>query len=373
MLQAASHARTTRARACNSYKASRSILAITGALLMLSVSRLDASTLSAQWSPNPESNIEGYLLSYGTQSHNYTTTFDVGNVTSYSFSVTAGQTYYFALQAYDVIGLVSPYSAEVVFTVAAGAPAIVNLSPATGSPGTSVTISGSNFGATQGANTVTFNAITATPTSWSSTTIVAPVPAVAVTGPVVVTAGGLQSNSVAFTVTGGSTRGPVVTSVSPGAGPVGTPVTITGTGFSAPQGTSTISFNGTKATPTTWSDTSIVVPVPAGATTGNVVVTVGGVASNGAAFTVSTSVPTITALSPQRGRTGTTVTISGTNFGASQGTSRVTFNGVAATPAGWSNSSITVAVPRSATSGPVVVTVGGVNSNGVTFTFKRGR
>ena len=45
-------------------------------------------------------------------------------------------------------------------------------------------------------------------------------------------------------------------------------------------------FNGTAGTPTSWSATSIVVPVPSGATTGNVVVTVGGVASNGVSFSV---------------------------------------------------------------------------------------
>src|SRR5260370_23003813 len=37
-----------------------------------------------------------------------------------------------------------------------------------------------------------------------------------------------------------------------------------------------------------WSDTSIVAPVPSGATTGTVVVTVGGIASNGVSFTVNT-------------------------------------------------------------------------------------
>ena len=63
-------------------------------------------------------------------------------------------------------------------------------------------------------------------------------------------------------------------------------MTIAGANFGATKGTSTITFNGTLATPTTWSATSIVVPVPAGAMTGNIVVTVGGVASNGVSFTV---------------------------------------------------------------------------------------
>ena len=69
---------------------------------------------------------------------------------------------------------------------------------------------------------------------------------------------------------------------------MGASVTIAGANFGTTKGTSTVTFNGTTATPTSWSATSIVVPVPSGATTGNVVVTVGGVASNALPFTVTT-------------------------------------------------------------------------------------
>jgi hypothetical protein len=49
-----------------------------------------------------------------------------------------------------------------------------------------------------------------------------------------------------------------------------------------------VTFNGISAgTATTWSATSITVNVPNTATTGNVVVTVGGTASNGVSFTVT--------------------------------------------------------------------------------------
>src|SRR5260370_312595 len=87
---------------------------------------------------------------------------------------------------------------------------------------------------------------------------------------------------------GGSPSPASITSLSPTSGVVGTPVTIAGANFGATQGTSTMKFNGTTATPTSWSATSIVAPVPVGATTGNVVVTVGGLASNGVSFTVNT-------------------------------------------------------------------------------------
>src|SRR6185437_9647802 len=80
---------------------------------------------------------------------------------------------------------------------------------------------------------------------------------------------------------------PTIANLSPSQGLIGTPVTITGTNFGSSQGSSTVTFNGTTAVPSSWSPTSIVVPVPAGATTGNVVVTANGVASNGLRFMVT--------------------------------------------------------------------------------------
>ncbi len=158
---------------------------------------------------------------------------------------------------------------------------------------------------------------------------------------------------------------PSISNLSPNNGPIGTSVTITGTNFNATQGTSTVTFNGVSATPTNWSATSISVPVPSGATTGPVVVTVNSQASNGATFTVK---PKIDNLSPTSGPSSTPVTITGTTFGSSQGTSTVTFNGTAATPTSWSATSISAPVPSGATTGPVVVTVNSQASNGVTFT-----
>src|SRR5207249_8912846 len=77
---------------------------------------------------------------------------------------------------------------------------------------------------------------------------------------------------------------PSISSLSPSSGAVGASVTIAGGNFGSTQGTSAVTFNGTVATPASWSATSIVAPVPAGATTGNVVVTVSGVASAGVSF-----------------------------------------------------------------------------------------
>src|SRR6202140_3452388 len=158
---------------------------------------------------------------------------------------------------------------------------------------------------------------------------------------------------------------PSVTSLSPTSGPVGTPITITGTNFGSTQGTSTVKFNGTTATVTSWSATSIATTVPSGATTGNVVVHATGVDSNGSTFTVF---PSISSLSPTSGAVGASITIAGLNFGSTQGTSTVKFNWTPGAVTGWSASSIGAAVPNGAATGNVVVMGGGNASNGSSFT-----
>jgi len=79
--------------------------------------------------------------------------------------------------------------------------------------------------------------------------------------------------------------------------------------------------------------------------------------------------PLVTSLSPTSGEAGTTVTLTGVNFGAVQGASTVRFNGTVAPITSWSATSIRTTVPAGATSGPVIVTVGGMASNGVGFTM----
>jgi len=164
---------------------------------------------------------------------------------------------------------------------------------------------------------------------------------------------------------------PTITSLSPTSGAVGTSVTITGTNFGTSLDTTTVTFNGAVVTSiTNWSPTSMVVVVPAGATTGNVVVSVSGWTSNVVEFTVPGTTPVVTSVTPSSGNVGLAVTISGYGFGATEGQSTVTVNGVQAGVLSWSDSSITAVVPSNATTGPVVVTLGDgePSNNNVTFT-----
>lgn len=241
-------------------------------------------------------------------------------------------------------------------------PSITGLSTTSGSTGTPVTISGANFGTSQGSSSVMFNRAAASPSSWATGSIVALVPAGATTGNIVVIVNGTPSNAVAFTAT------PGIGSLQPPQGSIGSAVTINGNNFGAVQGTSTVTFNGVPATAMNWGTGSIGTTVPSEATSGPVVVSVNGVASNSSTFTV-TQPPGITGLSTSSGPVGSPVTISGANFGSSQGSSTVTFNGTQATNiTGWTTGTINVTVPTGATTGNVIVTVGGIASNGVQFT-----
>ena len=163
--------------------------------------------------------------------------------------------------------------------------------------------------AAQGRAGVSFGGVWAEASFWSGTEIRAAAPEGVESGQVAVTAGGQESNGVDFTVPAGGKGlamareayassvgkgepvGPQITSVTPDEGPVGTSVTVAGTGFGAVQGTSTVSFNGTAGVPSSWSETEIRVPVPAGAATCapegtpvTVAVTVGGQKSNGGEY-----------------------------------------------------------------------------------------
>ena len=77
--------------------------------------------------------------------------------------------------------------------------------------------------------------------------------------------------------------------------------------------------------------------------------------------------PVVSTLTPATGPAGTIVTLDGLNFGATQSGSTLTFNGVTAAITSWNDRTIVTTVPLYSTTGPVVVTVSGVASNGLTF------
>jgi hypothetical protein len=146
-----------------------------------------------------------------------------------------------------------------------------------GAAGQQVTISGTNL---SGATHVAFNGVAAVLVGDSMSAVIAVVPTAATAGPITVqTPGGTASSAKPFM------PAPAVTSISPGSGPVGTSVTVTGTGLA---GATKVTIAGKKAAVVSDTPTRIVVLVPSRAISGPVhVVTAGGTAISPTSFSVT--------------------------------------------------------------------------------------
>ena len=155
-----------------------------------------------------------------------------------------------------------------------GTLAINSFSPANGLAGASITLTGSGFSSTSSNQVVKFNGIVADITASSLNSLTVRVPVGATTGKISVA----REGSTVLSANEFLVLPLAVTSFTPAAGIVGTPVTINGTGFSSVNGNNSVTFNGVTAVPASTS-TSITTKVPAGATTGKISITVAGQAA----------------------------------------------------------------------------------------------
>jgi hypothetical protein len=248
-------------------------------------------------------------------------------------------------------------------------PTVTSITPDSGplSGGTPVTITGSGFtGATQvqfGFSSPPF--VVVSDTEITTTSPMAPPSTVDVQ---VITPEGTSAPTMAdkFTYTSGTGTLPTVTSVTPDSGPLsgGTPVTITGSGFT---GATRVQFGFSSPPFVVVSDTEITTMspmAPAGTVDVQVVTPAGTSAPTMAdkfTYTSMGNAPTVTSLSPSSGPVagGTQVTITGTNlsgatgvmFGTNPATSFTVLSGTEAIATS----------PQATTGGPVEVTVNSPN------------
>lgn len=193
--------------------------------LTLTARSAAADTLTLMWDPSPDSSVAGYLVYVGTQSGVYSTTYDVGNSTSFAYSnATAGQAYYFAVAAYFPGPVIGTKSTEVSGTSTGGAPVLLNPGNQSSVAGNAVSLqlSGSDpagqpvsYGVTALppglALTASTGRISGTPTTPGAYQVTA------------VVSDGVLSDSETFTWTvtaptttsGGDTTGPVITITMP--------------------------------------------------------------------------------------------------------------------------------------------------------------
>ena len=153
-------------------------------------------------------------------------------------------------------------SRGVFFSLDLGLPPFAELVAWWGKVGTNAEILGQGF---KGATSVTFNGTPATFKIVNDTYITATIPVGSTSGPVsVVTSTGTLAANHNFVVF------PGITSFSPTSGPVGTAVTILGTGFT---GATKVTFGGISASFTVTDNGHIAATVPTSAVTGKIVVT----------------------------------------------------------------------------------------------------
>jgi uncharacterized repeat protein (TIGR03803 family) len=179
-----------------------------------------------------------------------------------------------------LVGGQGPATEGTFFSVATGDAPFVRLEPTqiTGLVGAHIGMFGQGF---TNASVVKFGGVASTVVTHAGTTyLTAVVPVGAATGPVTVTTGSTTlTSSQTFKVK------PKITTFSPPSGPIGTLVTITGTGLTQ---TTKVTFNGVSAAFTVDSDSQLTATVPTGATTGKIVVTTkGGSAVSSTSFTVN--------------------------------------------------------------------------------------
>ena len=244
-----------------------------------------------------------------------------------------------------------------VFQIVPNGPYITSFSPVSGSAGTVVTITGLRLSSISGTNGIFFGGKKASAAViTSSTQITATAPPGVTTGPITV-----QSLQGTNTTSTNFFAPSIITGFSPAFGRAGTNVVITGTNF---LGATSVLFNGVTATFVVNSNSQITATVPAGATTGRITIT----APGGGNLTSSNFVvqPTILSFTPNVGRPGTNVVLTGEGLNA--GTSAVRFGTNTASFTVNGASQITAVVPVGAfTSQLSVTTTNGSHTNSAYF------
>jgi hypothetical protein len=245
----------------------------------------------------------------------------------------------------------------------ASGPAVTSIFPASGGPGTLVTISGSNFGLVQSTSIVSYAGVTVVPVTWSDTQISLKVPDSAPNnGNFVVVVNGVYSNaSMVFNLSN-----PAISYISPSTAAIGSDVTISGQYFGSFNTGCYVTFNSSTAAIKNWNNNSITCTVPdfSSSNSGAVLVVVWLDASRYSnSYSFNLAAPTINNVSPSIDNVGARIIIAGQAFGQNQGT--VTVGGYTAQIISWGDTMVEFRVPQVNSAGwkTLTLTAGGRQVN----------
>lgn len=223
-------------------------------------------------------------------------------------------------------------------------PVIASLDKTTGTPGTTVAITGTNF---QNAFEVKFGNTPAQIVSNTGTVLNTRVPAGASSGKIsVVTPAGMGTSVQEFTVAGA----PIISSFLPVSGGVGTKINLTGANLTqvtvARIGLVNLKINNK-------TDNQMEVEVLTGSVTGKLSVIAGGSTYETTSNFIITGSPQVNAFTPSSGIPGSVVTITGINFPANPDVRFGTSSAAVVTSS--STTEIVCQVPANATTGKINV------------------
>ncbi|MDB5133746.1 MAG: hypothetical protein JWP37_349 [Mucilaginibacter sp.] len=242
------------------------------------------------------------------------------------------------------------------------APTITSISPASGLPGSTVTVTGTNFPTSYGSITATLGSESVAANPYSSNQFSFTVPTDLSTGNYTFA---LQAGPNSITApTKFTVIAPSISSFSPSTGPIGSQITLTGNFLLGQY--YTVNFGSFTTSAYVSSSNTLVVSVPSGIPPGalKISIVIGGqtITAPGS-FTVTT--PTITSFSPTTGVAGSQVTITGTGFNSAYYGTSVSFGTINAGIVSITTTSITVTVPSNTGNGAMKIIV---NSAGQTVT-----
>jgi len=226
---------------------------------------------------------------------------------------------------------------------------VQSISPANGSAGAHIQITGAGFGSITGPAQVFINGKQALVVSASDNQLVAEVPEAAGTGPVTVKVNGKEASGQTF-------KFQSITSIKPLTGGKGTKVRINGSGFEEITTGNYVDFNGKQAVVLEAATDHLIVAAPDGVATGPLSVSINNQKTSGPVFTV-VPVPVIQTVSPLSGPAGAVMTITGTTFSTLKEENKVSINGKDVAITSATSNVITLTLPGGTGSGKIILSV----------------